>query len=56
MELGFGLGPIKNMGAHLSLGLDLALGEKMGLSVECRVGTPPHWAVTLGATFFVHPH
>jgi hypothetical protein len=54
VELGAGLGPFFGINAHLGLGLDLALGELIGLSAEVRAGLF-YYAVTLGVTFFLHP-
>ncbi len=39
---------------HLGLGLDLALGEYIGLGVEGQAGFPIYWSATLGVTFFIH--
>jgi hypothetical protein len=53
VELGLGtMGEI--LSGHLGLGLDLALGEDIGLSVEGRAGYLFYGAVTLGVTFFIH--
>jgi len=54
VELGLGMMAGVFPSAHLGLGLDLALGEDIGLNLEGQIGWPGYWSATLGVTFFIH--